>query len=51
MTQSAVPPDDPARLAAFDAELAAGGRVEAGEWMPQQYRFECLRLIQMHANS
>src|SRR3989337_174466 len=51
MTQPALPPDDPGRLAAFDAELAAGGRIEAGEWIPQLYRFECLRLIQMHANS
>jgi ring-1,2-phenylacetyl-CoA epoxidase subunit PaaA len=25
--------------------------VEAGEWMPARYRAECLRLIQMHANS
>jgi ring-1,2-phenylacetyl-CoA epoxidase subunit PaaA len=51
MTQPAVPQDDPERLAAFEAKLAAGDRIEAGEWMPQQYRFECLRLIQMHANS
>ena len=43
--------DDPEKLAAFEAKIAAGDRIEAGEWMPQQYRFECLRLIQMHANS
>lgn len=54
MTQSPPvqpPQDDPERLAAFEAKLAAGDRIEAGEWMPAQYRFECLRLIQMHANS
>ena len=51
MTQPAFPPDDPERFAAFEAQLASGDRIEAGEWMPQQYRFECLRLIQMHANS
>jgi ring-1,2-phenylacetyl-CoA epoxidase subunit PaaA len=43
--------EDPERLAAFEARLAAGERVEAGEWMPARYRAECLRLIQMHANS
>jgi len=47
----AAPADDPERLAAFEVSVASGGRVEAGEWMPQQYRAECLRLIQMHANS
>ncbi len=43
--------DDPEKLAAFEARVAAGDRVEAGEWMPARYRAECLRLIQMHANS
>jgi ring-1,2-phenylacetyl-CoA epoxidase subunit PaaA len=44
-------PDDPEKLAEFEARIAAGDRVEAGEWMPARYRAECLRLIQMHANS
>jgi ring-1,2-phenylacetyl-CoA epoxidase subunit PaaA len=43
--------DDPGKLTAFEARLAAGDRVEPGEWMPVRYRAECLRLIQMHANS
>ena len=43
--------DDPEKLAEFEAEIASGERIDAGEWMPQQYRYECLRLIQMHANS
>jgi len=47
----AIPPDDPDKLANFEAMVAGGDRIEAGEWMPQQYRAECLRLIQMHANS
>src|SRR5437773_4189301 len=47
----ATPPDDPDKLANFEAIVASGERIEAGEWMPQQYRAECLRLIQMHANS
>src|SRR5438128_12112662 len=45
------PPDDPDKLANFEAIVASGERIEAGEWMPQQYRAECIRLIQMHANS
>ncbi|MDR7556404.1 MAG: 1,2-phenylacetyl-CoA epoxidase subunit PaaA [Armatimonadota bacterium] len=49
--QPAAPEDDPEQLAAFEARIAAGERVEAGEWMPARYRAECLRLIQMHANS
>ncbi len=44
-------PEDPTKLAEFEAKVAAGERLEAGEWIPAQYRFECLRLIQMHANS
>ncbi len=43
--------DDPEKLAAFEARIVGGDRVEAGEWMPATYRAECLRLIQMHANS
>src|SRR3990172_3821023 len=46
-----VAPEDPDRLALFEERIAPGDRIEAGEWLPQQYRFECLRLIQMHANS
>ncbi|MDQ7829152.1 MAG: 1,2-phenylacetyl-CoA epoxidase subunit PaaA [Armatimonadota bacterium] len=43
--------EDPERLAEFEARIARGERIEATEWMPAQYRAECLRLIQMHANS
>jgi ring-1,2-phenylacetyl-CoA epoxidase subunit PaaA len=43
--------DDPEKLVAFEARITSGDRVEAGEWMPGKYRAECLRLIQMHANS
>jgi len=45
------PPEDPEQLAEFEAKIAGGERLEAGEWIPAQYRYECLRLIQMHANS
>ena len=44
-----VPPDE--RHAAFEAHVVAGGKVEAGDWMPDEYRTEVLRFVEMHANS
>lgn len=51
MTAAVEPVDNPEQLVAFETRLKAGDRVETGEWMPARYRAECLRLIQMHANS
>jgi ring-1,2-phenylacetyl-CoA epoxidase subunit PaaA len=45
------PHNDPELQARFCERIAAGDQIEAGEWMPEEYRFEALRLIQMHANS
>ncbi len=39
------------RTAEFKAHLAAGGKVEATDWMPDEYREAALRFIEMHANS
>ena len=39
------------RTAAFKAHIDAGGMVEAGDWMPDEYRESALRFIEMHANS
>jgi ring-1,2-phenylacetyl-CoA epoxidase subunit PaaA len=39
------------RLAAFTAHVHAGGKVEAGDWMPEEYRTAVLRFVEMHANS
>jgi ring-1,2-phenylacetyl-CoA epoxidase subunit PaaA len=36
---------------AFIAHLAAGGKVEATDWMPDAYRRALIRFIEMHANS
>lgn len=36
---------------AFAAHLAAGGKVEATDWMPDAYRRALIRFIEMHANS
>ncbi len=47
-------PDDPGyeeHLAAFEARIARGDKVEPGDWMPAKYREQLIRLIQVHANS
>jgi ring-1,2-phenylacetyl-CoA epoxidase subunit PaaA len=38
-------------LAAFEARIAQGDKVEPGDWMPQEYRHQLIRLIHVHANS
>jgi len=40
-----------AQVAEFRAYLAAGGKVEATDWMPDGYRQSLTRFIEMHANS
>jgi ring-1,2-phenylacetyl-CoA epoxidase subunit PaaA len=39
------------RAAAFKARIDAGEKVEAGDWMPDEYRQAALKFIEMHANS
>jgi ring-1,2-phenylacetyl-CoA epoxidase subunit PaaA len=39
------------RLAAFEARIDAGEKIEATDWMPDEYRDATLRFIEMHANS
>jgi ring-1,2-phenylacetyl-CoA epoxidase subunit PaaA len=43
--------DDPRRTEEFLARIHAGERIEAGEWMPEEYRRRNLKFIEMHANS
>ncbi|MGH8907191.1 MAG: 1,2-phenylacetyl-CoA epoxidase subunit PaaA [Egibacteraceae bacterium] len=38
-------------IAAFKAYIDAGGKVEATDWMPDEYRQSALKFIEMHANS
>lgn len=38
-------------LAAFEARVARGDKVEPGDWMPNDYRQQLIRLIHVHANS
>jgi ring-1,2-phenylacetyl-CoA epoxidase subunit PaaA len=43
--------DEAARREAFFAHVAAGGKVEATDWMPDDYRRQVLKFVEMHANS
>ncbi len=40
-----------ARFDAFVAHVHGGGKVEATDWMPDEYRQGVLRFVEMHANS
>jgi ring-1,2-phenylacetyl-CoA epoxidase subunit PaaA len=42
---------DEERLTAFNAHVAGGGKVEPGDWMPDDYRKAVLKFVEMHANS
>ncbi len=39
------------RFDAFVEHVHAGGKVEATDWMPDEYRRSVLRFVEMHANS
>jgi ring-1,2-phenylacetyl-CoA epoxidase subunit PaaA len=43
--------NDSARVEAFYRHVASGGKVEAGDWMPDDYRTAVRRFVEMHANS
>ena len=45
----ALSPDE--RYVAFEAHVTSGGKVEPGDWMPDEYRTAVLRFVEMHANS
>jgi ring-1,2-phenylacetyl-CoA epoxidase subunit PaaA len=45
------PPDDPARLAAFQARIDAEQKIEPNHWMPEAYRRTLIRQIAQHAHS
>src|SRR5437773_1998883 len=44
-------PDDPARVAAFEARVAAGESIEPKDWMPERYRRQLVRMMSQHAHS
>ena len=47
MTEST--PDE--RLIAFEARIARGEKIEPGDWMPEEYRRQLIRMISQHAHS
>ena len=53
--QTAAPPssagEDAARLAAFEARVAADQFIEPKDWMPENYRKTLVRQISQHAHS
>jgi ring-1,2-phenylacetyl-CoA epoxidase subunit PaaA len=46
-----IAPDDPERLARFQARLDAEERIEPTDWMPTAYRQTLIRQISQHAHS
>jgi ring-1,2-phenylacetyl-CoA epoxidase subunit PaaA len=39
------------QLAAFEARIARGEKIEPGDWMPEEYRRQLVRMISQHAHS
>src|ERR1051326_6982221 len=51
MSQNAVAADDPAKVEAFEARIAAGETIEPKDWMPERYRKQLIRMMSQHAHS
>jgi ring-1,2-phenylacetyl-CoA epoxidase subunit PaaA len=47
----AIPVEDPALVAAFEARIAAGESIEPKDWMPARYRKQLTRMMSQHAHS
>ena len=43
--------DHDERYRHFEEHVGGGGKVEAADWMPDEYRTAVLRFVEMHANS
>jgi ring-1,2-phenylacetyl-CoA epoxidase subunit PaaA len=44
-------PDYNQRLAEFEARIGRGEKIEPGDWMPEEYRRQLIRMISQHAHS
>ena len=44
-------PDYNERLAEFEARIHRGEKIEPGDWMPEEYRRQLIRMISQHAHS
>lgn len=42
---------DSEKLAEFEARIARGEKIEPGDWMPEKYRQQLIRMISQHAHS
>jgi ring-1,2-phenylacetyl-CoA epoxidase subunit PaaA len=42
---------DEEKLLEFEARIARGEKIEPGDWMPQEYRRQLVRMISQHAHS
>lgn len=51
MVKSEATTEDPAKLAAFQARIDAGEKIEPKDWMPEGYRQTLIRQIGQHAHS
>src|SRR6056297_3530334 len=51
MIKSEATADDPEKLAAFQARIDAGEKIEPRDWMPEGYRKTLIRQIGQHAHS
>ncbi|CUX83434.1 MAG: ring-1,2-phenylacetyl-CoA epoxidase subunit PaaA [Roseibaca calidilacus] len=51
MVTSEATQDDPEKLAAFQARIDAGEKIEPKDWMPEGYRKTLIRQIGQHAHS
>ena len=51
MIKSEATEDDPEKLAAFQARIDAGEKIEPKDWMPEGYRKTLIRQIGQHAHS
>lgn len=49
MTNQAL--SDEKKLEAFEARIARGEKIEPGDWMPDEYRRQLVRMISQHAHS
>ena len=50
-SESGEPAENGARLASFEERVNRGEKIEPADWMPDAYRQQLIRLIQVHANS
>jgi ring-1,2-phenylacetyl-CoA epoxidase subunit PaaA len=43
--------EDEKKIAAFEAKIAAGNKIEPKDWMPEAYRKQLIRMMSQHAHS